>query len=129
MKINDLITESKYTGYQGRIKDFGRVKQSVDPAIPNGRIVPQVRNTDTYMQYRYGVALAAAAAQQGEEFQQESAWSENISMVGYTDAEIEIMDAADKLMGVSGVALTGKSSEKSDVNSSSPVADTSWRKK
>lgn len=129
MKINELLIESKYTGYQGRIKDFGRVNKPVDSAIPNGRIVPQIRNTDTYMQYRYGVALAAAAAQQGEEFQQESAWSENVGMVGYTDAELEIMDAADKLMGVSGVSLTGKSSEKTDINSVSPVANTSWRKR
>lgn len=129
MKIIDIINES-YRGFVGHLKDFGTTKGDIDPALPNAFIEPRVRNTDTYMQYRYGQALAAGAAmqQEGDEFEQESVWAENFGMVAYTKEEIEIIKAADKLMGVSSIKLSDKSSEKSDVGSVSPVANTSWRK-
>ena len=97
MKISDIIAES-YTGFTGRGKDYGTVKRSdIDQSLPSVMIEPQLRNTDTYMQMRYGIALAAAAARKGEDFEQESAWSENIGMVGYTDAEVEQIKIAEKL--------------------------------
>jgi hypothetical protein len=128
MKINDIIAES-YTGFTGRMKDFGTVKRGeIDQSLPNVMIEPQLRNTDTYMQMRYGIALAAAAAQRGEQFEQESAWAENIGMVGYTDAEVAQIKAADKLMGVKSINLTSKGSqERTDVNLTSPVAS-GWKK-
>ena len=46
MKIKDIVSES-YKGYSGRIKDFGSVKHGIDQSIPNARIEPEVRNTDT----------------------------------------------------------------------------------
>jgi hypothetical protein len=127
MKINEIINEA-YHGFVGHAKEHGTVKHGqVDPAIPNARIEPELRNTDTYMQMRYGMALAAAAANNG--FEQESVWAENIGLVGYTDAEAELIKAADKIMGVKSIAISkGKSQEKPDVGTRSPVADTSWRK-
>jgi hypothetical protein len=127
MKVFDLIAEG-YHGFAGHLKDFGKVKRGVDQSIPNARIEPQLRNTDTYMQGRYGIALAAAAASQGESFEQESAWAENLGMLAYSDEEIKIIQAADKLMGVKSVALSKKSKERDDIGSISPVADTSWRR-
>ena len=129
MKITDIIIES-YKGYHApNVKTFGTVKNgTIDQAIPNARIEPLIRNTDTYMQMRYGIALAAAAAQQDSEFAQESVWAENFGMVGYSEEETKQMDAADKLMGVSSVRISGKSKKRQDVNSKSPVANTSWRK-
>ena len=127
MKVFDLIAEG-YHGFTGHMKDFGKVKRSIDQSIPNARIEPQLRNTDTYMQGRYGVAMAAAAANQGESFEQESAWAENLGMLAYSDEEIKIIQAADKLMGVKSVALSNKSKERDDIGSASPVADTSWRR-
>lgn len=128
MKINDIIAES-YTGFTGRLKDFGTVKRGdLDQSLPNVMIEPQLRNTDTYMQMRYGMALAAAAARKGEEFEQESAWSENIGMVGYTDAEVEQIKAADELMGVKSINLTTKGSqERTDTGTKSAVAS-GWKK-
>lgn len=128
MKINDIIAES-YTGFTGRLKDFGTVKRGdLDQSLPNVMIEPQLRNTDTYMQMRYGMALAAAAARKGEEFEQESAWSENIGMVGYTDAEVEQIKAADDLMGVKSINLTTKGSqERTDTGTKSAVAS-GWKK-
>ena len=129
MKINDIITEGVYHGYVGRVKDFGTVKRgAVDEAIPSAIIEPRIRNTDTYMQMRYGIALAAAAAQKDADWEQESVWAENLAMIGYTDADVEIIKAADKLMGVKGVQVSHKGSqERTDVNLKSPVADTSWK--
>lgn len=129
MKINDIINEGAYHGYVGRTKEYGKVKHgAVDEAIPNAMIEPELRNTDTYMQMRYGMALAAAAAQAGDDFEQETLWAENIGLVGYTDAEVAQIKAADKLMGVTSVNITSKGSqERSDVNTTSPVAP-GWKK-
>jgi hypothetical protein len=128
MKIKDIVSES-YTGYVGHLKDFGSVKGAVDQSIPNAMIQPEIRNTDTYMQMRYGIALAAAAAMQDKEFEQESPWAENTSMVAYTEKELKQIKDADKLMGVKSIALTKPGSqEKPDVSKASPVANNSWRK-
>jgi hypothetical protein len=130
MKIRDIINE-QYHGFVGRGKDYGTIRHAgVDESIPSAIIEPRLRNTDTYMQMRYGMALAAAAAQDDPaEFDQESVWAENIAMIGYTPEEIEIIQAADKLMGVKGVEVSHKGSqERTDVNLKSPVANTSWRK-
>jgi hypothetical protein len=128
MKIKDIVNEA-YSGFTGQSKEYGKVKRSdIDQSLPNVMIEPQLRNTDTYMQMRYGVALAAAAAAGDDEFQQESAWAENIGMVGYTDAEVDQIKAADKLMGVKSINLTTKGSqERTDVNLTSPVAS-GWKK-
>ena len=129
MKINDIIVEGAYHGYVGRLKDYGSVKHgTVDEAIPSAIIEPQVRNTDTYMQMRYGIALAAAAAQKDPGWEQESVWAENLAMIGYTQAEVDQIKAADKLMGVKGVQISSKGSqERTDVNTTSPVAP-GWKK-
>jgi hypothetical protein len=129
MKINDIINEASYHGYVGRLKDFGAVKHgAVDEAIPSAIIEPQIRNTDTYMQMRYGLALAAAAAQKDPDWEQESVWAENLAMIGYTQAEVDQIKAADKLMGVKSVQVSHKGSqERKDVNLKSPVAS-GWKK-
>ena len=128
MKISDIIVES-YSGFTGHGKDYGTVKRGdIDQSLPSVMIEPQLRNTDTYMQMRYGIALAAAAARKGEEFEQESAWSENIGMVGYTDAEVEQIKIADELMGVKSINLTTKGSqERTDTGTKSAVAS-GWKK-
>ena len=126
MKIKDIVNEA-YSGFTGHIKDFGTVKKGIDQSIPNARIEPEVRNTDTYMQMRYGIALAAAASHGDDDFEQESAWAENLGMVGYSDADVEIMDAADKLMGVKSIKLSGKSKERDDTGTTSAVAS-GWKK-
>jgi hypothetical protein len=128
MKIKDIVVES-YTGYVGRLKEFGSVKRgNLDQSLPSVMIEPELRNTDTYMQMRYGIALAAAAAHKDEEFEQESVWAENIGMVGYTDAEVEQIKAADKLMGVKSINLTTKGSqERTDTGTTSAVAS-GWKK-
>jgi hypothetical protein len=113
MKIKDIVNEA-YSGYVGgRGKDYGSVKTGgVDESIPNAMIEPQLRNTDTYMQMRYGIALAAAAANAADDFEQESVWAENIGLVGYTDAEVAQIKAADKMMGVKSINISSKGPDK-----------------
>jgi hypothetical protein len=127
MRVRDIVSES-YHGFIGKPKDLGTTRGEIDPALPNARIEPQLRNTDTYMQGRYGQALAAAAAMQDENFEQESTWAENFGMIAYSDEEVEMIKQADKLMGVKSIALTKKSQERKDIGSKSPVASTDWRK-
>jgi hypothetical protein len=132
MKIKEIIKEGIYHGYVGhRLKDYGVVKHGgVDEAIPSAIIEPRIRNTDTYMQMRYGIALAAAAASDDPNWGQESVWAENLAMIGYTSEEIDLIKKADKMMGIKGIQISHKGSqERTDVNKQSPVADTSWRKK
>lgn len=91
-------------------------------SIPRARVVPQLRNTDTYMQYRYGVALASAM-NDDIEFNQESAWSENIGLVAYTKGEEEIIRRADALMGVQSEPISdGESMEMADTHIQSPIS-------
>lgn len=103
----------------------GDLSKDQAASIPHAVVNRQIRNTDAYLQYRYGLALAAAAAQEGlEEFEQESAWGENIGMVGYTDDELDQIKRADKLMGVTSDLITDGSGshEVSDVNTKSAIS-------
>lgn len=91
-------------------------------AIPRAKVVPQLRNTDTYLQYRYGVAMAAAMAPE-HEFDQESVWGENIGIIAYSPAEEEIIRRADKLMGVASEEISqGESMERADTIIQSPIS-------
>jgi hypothetical protein len=127
MKIKDIVSES-YKGSSGRRKDFGSVKQGIDQSMPNVMIEPEVSDhKDPYMQMRYGIALAAAAAHSDDDFEQESAWSDHLALVGYTDAEVEQIKAADKLMGVKSIKSSGKSKERIDTGTKSAVAS-GWKK-
>lgn len=129
MKIDDIITES-YTSYVGCLKEFVSSKsRNIDQSLPNVMIEPELSDhKDPYMQMRYGIALAAAAANKDEKFEQESVWSDHLVLVGYTNAEVKQIKAADKLMGVKSINLTTKGSqERADTGTKSAVAS-GWKK-
>jgi hypothetical protein len=70
-----------------------------------------------------GLALASARTQ--EPYETQSAFGENMSIVGYTDADNETVQLALKLIGKDLAAgahsiATRKSEEASDVNKQSP---------
>jgi hypothetical protein len=86
--------------------------------------IPELVNSDTYKQYRYTLALAAAkAVQAGEvEFNAESSWNESLAAVAYTPEELEIIKLANKMTGVQGVMISDTpSSEPESVQTVSPV--------
>lgn len=113
-----------------RLRDL--LEASIPPLEPNVEntisptmIIPSLINSDTYKQYRYNVALAAARAHDAGDvgFDIQSTWNESLAAVAYTDAELETIELANKLMGVTGIMVSdSKSHEPDDTNKVSPVA-------
>jgi hypothetical protein len=108
-----------------------KVSASKDAALPGVFVQKQLRNTDPYMQYRYGLAVAAARAIKDHDvdFEQESAWAENLVQVMYTPEDEETIQLASKLMGVKPTRITDNASrETKAVETTSPVAKTKRNK-
>jgi hypothetical protein len=103
-----------------------KVSASKDAALPGVFVQKQLRNTDPYMQYRYGLAVAASRAVKNHDinFEQESAWAENLVQVMYTPEDEETIQLASKLMGVKPTRITDNASRETNaVGTSSPVAN------
>jgi hypothetical protein len=96
-----------------------------DAALPGVFVQRQLRNTDPYMQYRMGVATAAARADAAGDvsFEQESSWAENLVQVMYTPEDEETIKLASKMMGVQPTRITdNKSREAKGTATQSAVA-------
>jgi hypothetical protein len=95
--------------------NLNSLSADVDAALPGVWVQRQLRNTDPYMQYRYGLAMAAARADKAGHvnFEQESPWAENLTIVGFTPEDEEVIKLADKLMGVKGTRIANSKSEES----------------
>ena len=117
MRLHEILSEEQN-------KDRGTpgpVSKEFDAVSPGMTAFKQLRNTDPYMQYRMGVALANAASEQA--FDQESAYAENFLTVSYTDEEEDIIKRAASMMGVTPTTLAKKkSTEPTGTNVASPVA-------
>lgn len=114
MKIREVIVEG----------GTGSLSPSVARAMPTTWELPGLPNQDPYLQYRMGVAMASARS--GEPMETESAFGENMSIIGYTDADDETVKLALKTMGKKYAAgarsiATRKSEEATDVNKTSPM--------
>jgi hypothetical protein len=96
------------------------IENTISPTMS----MPDLVNSDTYRQYRYALALAAAKAVAAGEvgFDAASAWNEALTGVAYAPQELEIFDLANKLMGVHGVMLSrSPSKEPDDTFTTSPT--------
>lgn len=115
MKINEILTES----------GDGSMSDDVRLALPGTVEFAKLKNQDPYKQLRMGVAMAAARSDLPMDT--ESSFGEDMTIIGYTDEDIETIQLAMKLLGQE---YTGpmkrmndqKSEETPDVNSASPVA-------
>jgi len=124
MRAKEFITEfrAKASGEVGPIAD------SVSDALPGVFVQHSLRNTDPYMQYRYGLAVAAARAikngdLQRDQYNDETAWSENLTQVMFAQEDEETIRLASELFGVSPTQIANtKSSESPSTNKTSPVA-------
>jgi len=112
--------------YEGK---SGSIQADVAAALPSTYAIPELKNNDAYLQYRFGVAMAGAKGavrrkKDGvEEFQKETLWGEN-AIVSSTDPDIGLyIDDALAQLGLKGKRLisTEKSEEGADVGSKSPV--------
>ncbi len=121
MKVYEILSEAR------RIKDYGHpaaLDPDVERTIPGTFIVPELRNTDPYLQYRMGVALAVAQATKQREvkFDQETIWAENLITTAYDEKEQETIKIAAKLMGVDAQQISStKSQEIEGINKKSAV--------
>lgn len=115
MRLRDLLEANNTTALRHE------VEATISPTVT----IPELVNTDPYKQYRYIMALASAraVADGTVDFDQQSAWNESLTAVAYTDADLETINMANKLMGVEGVMLSkSPSHEPKDTNTVSPVA-------
>lgn len=123
MKINEIVVESFDQKYHGTPH---KLSTQVSDTLPGVYVQQQLRNTDPYMQYRYGMAVASArAVANGEvEFSQETAFAENLTQVMYASEDEETIKMASKLMGVTPtkVADTKSHEDKQGIDNKSPVA-------
>ena len=117
MRAKDFLPETKLHG------TFGTVEKNVSDSLPGTFVQRDLRNTDPYMQYRYGLALAGARAKKEHDigFEQESAWAENLAVVTYAKEDEETIRLADAMMGVSATRIASSNSKETDVNAASPV--------
>jgi hypothetical protein len=122
MRAKEFINEAWSGKSHGKPK---KVRDRASDPLPGVFVQRQLRNTDTYMQYRMGLALAAARAdKEGHvKFSQESSWAENFINVMFAPEDEETIMLASKLMGVTPSAITdNKSRESKSTESTSPVA-------
>jgi len=121
MRIKELLVE-----YKAKASGSSNpVSADADAALPGVFVQRQLRNTDPYMQYRLGMAIAVARAEQAGhvDFEQESPWAENLAIVMFTDEDEETIKLASKLMGVKPTRITDNASrEVKGTDTSSPVA-------
>ena len=122
MRAKEFINEAWAGKSHGNPK---KVRDRASDALPGVYVQRQLRNTDAYMQYRMGLALAAARADAAGhiKFNQESSWAENFIHVMWADEDEETIKIASKLMGVTPSAITDKKSrEPGYTETQSPVA-------
>lgn len=116
MKIRDIIQEDA----------SGKVNTEVADTLPATYKLPGFPNQDAYMQYRFGVAIAGAKHNKAEgtdDFDPESSFGRDLTVVCYSDADEEAMDSALALMHRGGkVAIsTHNSEEPKTVVKKSPI--------
>lgn len=122
MRAREFIKESFNAKHHGKP---GKVRDIADATLPGVFVQQQLRNTDPYMQYRMGLAMAAARAKDKGyvDFEQESAFGENLIQVMYSPEDEETIMLASKLMRVKPTRITDNASrEPSDTRTQSPVA-------
>jgi hypothetical protein len=119
MRAKEFLPETKLHG------TFGKVEKNVSDSLPGAFVQRELRNTDPYMQYRYGLALAGARAKEEHDidFEQESVWAENLAIVPFSVEDEETIRLADKMMGVKATRIASSQSTETNVNSVSPVAN------
>jgi len=119
VRANEFISE-------GRI---GSIQDDVAKALPATYSLPQLKNQDPYLQYRFGVAIAGAKGRKQREkdnvppFYSQSVWGENEIVVSFDPSiELWLRDAMNQ-MGITELKRIGtlKSEETTDVDKRSPI--------
>lgn len=116
MRLRDLLEGSELKS--------AKLHSDLANTLPPMFVMPQMQNSNGYVQYRHALALGVAlAVERGEvEFDQQSAMNQMQTVICYTPQEQEILELTNKLMGVTGKQLSRTPSQEPDfVNKVSPV--------
>lgn len=125
MRVREIIQEQVQPKFTGTSK---KLPSRVTDPLPGAYVQKNLRNTDPYLQYRYGLAVASARAIKNgdlspDDFEQESEWAENLTQIGFVPEDEETVALASKMMGITPSKITkAKSKETNKVNTTSPVA-------
>ena len=119
MRAREFISEQAH----------GSLQPGVAEALPSTFIIPGLPNQNSYVQYRYGVALAGAGAKEALEkegmdtFHKESPWGDGMIIVAYDESEVALMKKALDMMNVGGATQisTAESEESSSTGKTSTV--------
>jgi hypothetical protein len=95
--------------------------------------MPGLKNQDPYLQYRFGLALAAARAKAAGDitFSDDSAFGENLTVVARSKEDQETLAMALALYGHDNskqMISTEKSQEPPDTQKSSPIVQNSGKR-
>lgn len=108
-----------------RAKEFilesSKLRRSAESAIPDAHLYPTLDNSSPYNSYRYGIALAGSP---NDPMDRKGPMQSKLVTVAYTDGDAEIINKANKIMGVKNKVLTSKTSHESSTvdRNNSPVA-------
>jgi hypothetical protein len=126
MRAKEFITETA----------LSKVHDGLDVAamaLPNTYVIPELKNSDFYDLYRFGVAIAAVRGESGHDnvqngfepnFRAESSWGEHQVVSSEFDKDIgKTIDQALRKVGKSGKKLvsTPGSDEMDDTLTKSPI--------
>lgn len=121
-----------------RAKEFiseatGSIQPAVEKTLPAAWVIDKLKNSDFYLQYRFGVSLAGAkgAAQRKKdsvpEYAKETPWGENQVVVSYAGEQPlkQYLDDALRQMGLqpsdAKLVTTSRSEEPEQTNTRSVV--------
>ena len=122
MRAREFITEAT-----------GSIQPAVERTLPAAWVIDKLKNSDFYMQYRFGVSLAGAKGKAQREkdnvpeFARETPWGENEIIVSYAgqDPLQQYLDDALREMGLqpsdAKLVTTPHSQEPVDTGIKSPV--------
>ena len=126
MRAKEFITETA----------LSKVHDGLDVAamaLPNTYVIPELKNSDFYDLYRFGVAIAAVRGESGHDnvrngfepnFRAESSWGEHQVVSSEFDKELgSTIDQALKKVGKSGKKMVSapNSDEMDDTLTQSPI--------
>ena len=108
MRAKEFITETE------------KLRRSAEAAMPDAHLYPALDNSSPYASYRYGIALAGSP---DYPMDKNGPTQSKMVTLAYSDGDADIINKANKTMGVKSKALSSKKSqESSTVKTSSIVA-------
>jgi len=109
MRASEFIIEEK------------KLRRSAEAAIPDAHMYPALDNSSPHASYRFGIALAGSP-----DYTMDRLGPTQSKMVtlAYSDGDAEIINKANKIMGVKSQAISSKKSHESSTvdSNNSPVA-------